>query len=319
MNEEQEIIQKYFLPIADNPESLQLSNDAAFINKQQNMVISSDMMIEDVHFDKLDDPFCLAQKLLRVNLSDIAAMGAQPYGYILNLSIPKLNHELWLKRFCKGLAKDSEKFNLKLFGGDLGSSKNIFMSVTILGLVSKKFHKNMIAHEGSEIFVSDTLGDAGIGLQIKKGKFSKLKKSEKFFFLSKFNTPLPQIKLGKSLIGIADFCKDISDGFLKEIKFISKISNLQANIFLSEIPLSHHLKNLHDNVENKKKIWELILCSGEDYQLFFSVNPKKKNLLKKKRIKNIKRVGYFQKGSGLAIYDENKKIIKFNNDGFSHF
>ena len=319
MNEEQKIIQKYFLPIADNPESLQLSNDAAFINKQQNMVISSDMMIEDVHFDKLDDPFCLAQKLLRVNLSDIAAMGAQPYGYILNLSIPKLNHELWLKRFCKGLAKDSEKFNLKLFGGDLGSSKNIFMSVTILGLVSKKFHKKMIAHEGSEIFVSDTLGDAGIGLQIKKGKFSKLKKSEKFFFLSKFNKPIPQIKLGESLVGIADFCKDISDGFLKEIKFISKISNLQANIFLSEIPLSHHLKNLHDNVENKKNIWELILCSGEDYQLFFSVNPKKKNLLKKKKIKNIKRVGYFQKGSGLVIYDENKKIIKFNNDGFSHF
>ena len=135
MNEEEKIIQKYFLPISDNPESLQLSNDAAFINKQQNMVISSDMMIEDVHFDKLDDPFCLAQKLLRVNLSDIAAMGAQPYGYILNLSIPKLNHELWLKRFCKGLAKDSEKFNLKLFGGDLGSSKNIFMSENILGLV----------------------------------------------------------------------------------------------------------------------------------------------------------------------------------------
>ena len=245
MNEEQKIIQKYFLPIADNPESLQLSNDAAFINKKKNMVISSDMMIEDVHFDKLDDPFCLAQKLLRVNLSDIAAMGAQPYGYILNLSIPKLNHELWLKKFCKGLAKDTKKFNLKLFGGDLGSSKNIFMSVTILGLVSKKFHKKMIAHEGSEIFVSDTLGDAGIGLQIKKGKFSKLKKSEKNFFLSKFNTPIPQIKLGKSLVGIADFCKDISDGFLKEIKFISKISNLQANIFLSEIPLSRHLKKIY--------------------------------------------------------------------------
>ena len=78
---------------------------------------------------------------------------------------------------------------------------------------------------------------------------------------------------------------------------------------MSEIPLSHHLKNLYDNVENKKKIWELILCSGEDYQLFFSVNPKKKNLLKKKKIKNIKRVGYFQKGSGLVIYDENKRVV----------
>jgi len=78
MNEEQKIIQKFFLPIANNPESLQLSNDAAFINNKQKMVISSDMMIENVHFDKSDDPFCLAQKLLRVNLSDIAAMGANP-------------------------------------------------------------------------------------------------------------------------------------------------------------------------------------------------------------------------------------------------
>ncbi len=69
----------------------------------------------------------------------------------------------------------------------------------------------------------------------------------------------------------------------------------------------------------KKKIWEHILCSGEDYQLFFSVRPEKKKLLKKKKIKNIKRVGYFQKGSGLVIRDENKKIIKFNKDGFSHF
>ena len=283
MNEEQKIIQKYFLPIAKNSESLQLSNDAAFINKKQNMVISSDMMIEGIHFNRLDDPFCLAQKLLRVNLSDIAAMGADPYGYILNLSIPKLNHKLWLKKFCRGLAKDTEKFNLKLFGGDMGSSKNIFLSVTILGLVSQKFHKKMIAREGSEIFVSDTLGDAGIGLQVKKGKFSTLKRSAKNFFLSKLNIPVPQIKLGKSLVGIADFCKDISDGFLKEIKFISETSNLQANIFLSEIPLSGQMKKIYKDAKDKKKIWEHILCSGEDYQLFFSVRPEKKKIIKKKK------------------------------------
>ncbi len=319
MNEEQKIIQKYFLPIAKNSESLQLSNDAAFLNKKKKMVISTDMMIEDIHFDKFDDPFCLAQKLLRVNLSDIAAMGAKPYGYTLNLSIPKLNHKLWLKRFCRGLANDTQKFNLKLFGGDLGSSKNIFMSVTILGLISEKFHKKITAHEGSEIFVSGTLGDAGIGLQIKKGQFSSVNKTVKNFFLNKLYTPLPKISLGRSLLGIADFCKDISDGFLKEMKFISEKSNLQANIFLSEIPLSTHLKKIYNNMKDKKKIWEHILSSGEDYELLFSVSPKKKYLLKKKKKKNIKRIGYFQKGSGLIFYDDNKKIIKFKNDGFSHF
>ena len=319
MNEEQKIIQKYFLPIAKNSESLQLSNDAAFLNIKKKMVISSDMMIEDIHFDKFDDPSYLAQKLLRVNLSDIAAMGAKPYGYTLNLSIPKLNHQIWLKKFCKGLANDTQKFNLKLFGGDLGSSKNIFMSVTILGIISGKFHKEIKAHEGSEIFVSGTLGDAGIGLQIKKGQFPSVNKTMKEFFLNKLYTPLPKINLGRSLLGIADFCKDISDGFLKEIKFISEKSNLQANIFLPEIPLSTQMKKIYNNMKDKKKIWEHILCSGEDYELLFSVSPKKKYLLKKKKIKNIKYIGYFQKGSGLVIRDENKKIIKFNNDGFSHF
>jgi len=319
MNEEQKIIQKYFLPIAKNSESLQLSNDAAFLNIKKNMVISSDMMIEDIHFDKFDDPFCLAQKLLRVNLSDIAAMGAKPYGYTLNLSIPKLNHQMWLKRFCKGLANDTQKFNLKLFGGDLGSSKNIFMSVTILGIISRKFHKEIKAHEGSEIFVSGTIGDAGIGLQIKKGQFPSVNKTTKEFFLKKLYTPSPKINLGRSLLGIADFCKDISDGFIKEIKFISEKSNLQANIFLPKIPLSTPMKKIHNDMKDNKKFWEYILCSGEDYELLFSVCPKKKYLLKKKKIKNIKCIGYFQKGSGLIIRDEKKKIIKFNNDGFSHF
>ena len=85
--------------------------DTAIEDIKTNIDTTIDTVIEDIHFDKLDDPFCLAQKLLRVNLSDIAAMGAQPYGYTLNLSIPKLNHELWLKKFCKGLANDTKKFN----------------------------------------------------------------------------------------------------------------------------------------------------------------------------------------------------------------
>ena len=94
------------------------------------------------------------------------------------------------------ITKDTQKFNLKLFGGDLGSSKNIFMSVTILGLISGKFHKKTKAYEGSEIFVSGTLGDAGIGLQIKKDNFLHLTKQLKIFF-SKLYKPIPEIKLGK--------------------------------------------------------------------------------------------------------------------------
>ena len=319
MNEEQKIIRKFFLPIAKNKESLDLRNDAAHIQGKENMVVSSDMMVEGRHFERSDDPINLAKKLLRVNLSDIAAMGAIPYGYILNLSLPKKNHDSWLKKFSYGLKVDSKKYNIKLFGGDLSSSKNIFLSLTIFGIVSKKFHKNTIAYEDSEIFVSGNIGDAGIGLKIKKEKNKNINKSLQKFFLKKFYLPKPQLQIGKSLIGISDFCKDISDGLIKEIKYISEISKLQSHIFLSQIPLSNQLKKVLIKSKHKKKMWEYILTTGEDYQLLFSIAKKNKKFLKKKNLKNITKIGFFKKGDGVKIYDNNNKILNFSRDGFSHF
>ena len=118
MNEEQKIIKTFFYPLANNEEALKLENDAAFLFKKK-MIISSDMMIEGVHFDRTYNPEILARKLLRINLSDVAAMGASPYGYTLNVAIPKKNRINWLKKFTKGLKLDGLNFGIKLFGGDL--------------------------------------------------------------------------------------------------------------------------------------------------------------------------------------------------------
>ena len=145
MNKEQKLIYKYLSPLAQNDESLKLENDAAIINLKKKMIVSSDMMVEDTHFTKSYDPEILGKKLLRINLSDIAAMGASPYGFTLNISIPKTNHEEWLKRFCLGLKQDMKKYNLKLFGGDLSGSSKIFLSITIFGLTNKKFHTKKIS------------------------------------------------------------------------------------------------------------------------------------------------------------------------------
>ena len=138
MNNEQKIIEKIFLPLAKNPESLELKNDAAFFQKNK-MVVSSDMMIEDRHFDKSYDPLILSKKLLRINLSDIAAMGAIPYGFLLNISIPPKNYKNWLERFCLGLDQDMKKFNVKLFGGDLSSSSKTFFIPYYFWTVKKNF------------------------------------------------------------------------------------------------------------------------------------------------------------------------------------
>ena len=112
MNEEQKLIKTFFYPIADNKESMELKNDAAVLFKKKKMIITSDMMIEDVHFDNSYNPEILARKLLRINLSDVAAMGASPYGYTLNVAIPKRNRLRWLEKFSHGLNLDGKNLVL---------------------------------------------------------------------------------------------------------------------------------------------------------------------------------------------------------------
>jgi len=126
MDIENKIIEELLRPLAVNKESLKLTNDGAYLFKKREMVVSTDMMIEGKHFDKSYNPKILASKLLRVNLSDLAAMGANPYGVMLNIAVPKKNSVTWVKDFCKGLKKDLKKFKLKLFGGDLSESSKIF-------------------------------------------------------------------------------------------------------------------------------------------------------------------------------------------------
>ena len=315
MNEEQKIIKAFFYPLANNEEALKLENDAAFLFKKKKMIISSDMMIEGVHFDRTYNPEILARKLLRINLSDVAAMGASPYGYTLNIAIPKKNRNNWLKKFTKGLKLDGLNFGIKLFGGDLSVSPKIFLSATILGFVEKNFHKHSKAIEGSEIYIGGNIGDAAIGLNILKKNIKLHKKS---FFLEKLFLPEPQISLGKSLNGIVDFCTDISDGLISELDVVANNSKLKANIFTTDLPISDEVKEMLEKTNFKKKIWEIILTGGEDYKLLFSVKKNKKKYLKNK-IRNIKKIGFFSKGKGVDVYDFNKKKIKLIKKGFCHF
>ena len=165
MNNEKNLIEKYLLPHAQNKESLFLKNDAAYF-KKQNLVISTDMMIEDKHFKKSIDPNLLAKKLVRINLSDIAAMGAVPDGIFLNIALPKSNVQDWLKAFTSGLKSDMKKFNLKLYGGDMSSSDKIFLSLTVLGRTGNYCHKKNYTKSNSDIFVTGCIGDAGLGYEL---------------------------------------------------------------------------------------------------------------------------------------------------------
>jgi len=313
-NRELQIINKFFLPLAKNKESFGLSTDAALLNN--NLVVSSDMMIEGTHFKKNHDPEKLAQKLLRINLSDLAAMGSKPYGYILNLAIPNTS-EYWLKKFSDGLLKDSKKFKLKLFGGDICKAPKIFLGLTIFGKKTKKLHTSASACDKSDIFVSGNLGDAAIGYNILYDfKKIKCKEYDKKYFYDKYFLPDPKINIGFKLLGKVDFCTDISDGIYSELSKVSDKSNLEAVIFLDKIPLSLNLKRtLKTNDFNK--IFNIILGGGEDYQLLFSAKGKESENLQK--VSGFHKVGYFRRGSGVKVMKNKLEKYSQKIKIFSHF
>ncbi len=317
MNSEKNLIEKYLVPLAQNKESLFLKNDAAYF-KKQNLVISTDMMIEDKHFKKSIDPNLLAKKLVRINLSDIAAMGAVPDGIFLNIALPKSNVQDWFKAFTSGLKSDMKKFNLKLYGGDMSSSEKIFLSLTVLGKTDTYCHKKNYTKSNSDIFVTGCIGDAGLGYEFMTNDsiFNCSEKSKKRL-IHKLLLPQPRLSVGKQLLNNVELCTDISDGLLGELSFIASQSNKQANIFLDKIPLSFASKELF--MKNKKRmndIWEIILSGGEDYELLFCLSKKQKIY---KNLKQISKIGYFSSGKGVKIFDCDGKEFKTNKYGFSHF
>ena len=314
IDRESQIINKFFLPLAKNKESFDLLTDAALLSND--LVVSSDMMIEGTHFKKNHDPEKLAQKLLRINLSDLAAMGSKPYGYILNLAIPTSSDD-WLKKFSNGLNKDSKKFKLKLFGGDVSYSSKTFLSLTIFGKKINKLHKCAFAKNKSDIFVSGNLGDAAVGYNILYNLMKiKCSESDKKYFFDKFFLPDPKINIGIKLLGKVDFCTDISDGIYSELSKISEKSKLEAVIFLDKIPLSINLKRILE-VNNFKKIYNIILGGGEDYQLLFSAKGKEsKNL---QGVRNYHKIGYFRRGRGVKIMKNESETYLQKIESFSHF
>ena len=328
INNEQQIIKNFFVPISNNRDSLCLSNDGAFIkNFKNSMVISSDMMIQDIHFKKKDIPELLARKLLRVNLSDLAAMGAEPYGYILNVGIPSLNHKKWLKSFCKGLLLEQKKFRIKLLGGDLSASQKIFLSITIIGSSENYFHKIFPKKKNSKIFVSGTIGDSFLGFQLKNNpNFRKIKnkldeKSLNYLYQS-HAIPEPRIKLSKKLKDYCCYCTDISDGLVSEINKMRSKFKLGCEIFLQNIPLSTPVKKILKISKQDLNIWENILCGGEDYELIFSIcKDKEKKFLSELDLKKnkISEIGFFDKTNQLKIFDNELNLVKMKKNGFSHF
>jgi len=314
-----QLIEKFFKPLTNSNKAAQgLIDDVAKISlkKNEELVLSKDLFVEDVHFLAKDGAFKIASKLLRTNISDLASAGATPLYYMLGFSKNESVDEKFIKEFSRGLKSVQDEFGLCLIGGDTVKSEKLIFSVTVFGSVKKnKTMSRTNAKIGDLIFVSGTIGDAFLGLN----------KSENIFLKNRHFFPTARIELGKKLLekNLSKCAIDVSDGLLSDLRHICKASKLAAEINLNQIPISTPAKKFL--VKNSAITILDLISGGDDYELIFSSNPKNhKKILQLSKDLNldISCIGEFKKPESkkfsITLFDEKNQKIKIKKFGYEH-
>lgn len=247
--------------------ALGVGDDGAVLQVRDgyDLVVTTDTMVVGTHFFPDDDPRALGHKLVAVNVSDLAAMGAEPAWLSLALTLPAVD-EAWLSAFAAGLGETADYYQCQLVGGDTTRGP---MSLTMIakGTVPRgKALTRSGAKVGDYIYVTGTLGDAALGLKLCQGLYEVSKKHQSHI-LQRFHYPSARVALGQALRNLASSAMDLSDGLYSDIQHILKRSNVGASIDVSRLPLSQALKDSCDT----STALQLALSGGEDYELLFTV------------------------------------------------
>ncbi|MEY4481753.1 MAG: hypothetical protein RIQ84_915 [Pseudomonadota bacterium] len=268
-----ELIQRYFQKAKTNENVLLgIGDDCAIIschakNSDDQLAISTDMLVEGRHFLPGADPRLLGHKCLAVNLSDLAAMGAKPMAFTLAIALPSPNPE-WLNEFSAGLLALADEHQCSLVGGDTTAGP-LTISITVFGSVNPdKALRRSNAKVDDDIWVSHTVGDARLALGALRYEWS-LDPSKLFSVEHRMHAPTPRVGLGQRLLGLAHAAVDVSDGLLGDLSHILQLSDLHAEIDIDEVPASDTLK--HQSLELKRLC---TLMGGDDYELCFTAPPK---------------------------------------------
>jgi thiamine-monophosphate kinase len=302
--------------------SLGLSDDAAVFTPPpgHDLVVTKDAISEGIHFTGQEDPALLAQKLLRVNLSDLAAMGATPLCYFLALMLPQAPQPEWLARFAEGLAQDQTLYNIHLAGGDTIATRGFFCaSLTALGTVpaGKALRRNA-AQTGDQIYVSGTLGDSALGLALVQNRLDGLPAADRHWLEERYFLPQPRMALGEKLAGTAHAVMDISDGLLQDMGHICTASGTAAVIDRHRLPLSQAVAAL---IANNPALWEYVFAGGDDYELLFTVPADKEAGIEALSVSlglRLTAIGNITEGSGVTLRDEQGQALPVSRTGYNH-
>jgi thiamine-monophosphate kinase len=318
-----ELIKQLFAPLAkDAPGALGVKDDAALIALPMGheLVVTTDALVEGVHFRACDPPDLVARKALRVNLSDLAAKGAEPLGYLLALALPATRRLDWLEAFASGFAEDQRQFRISLLGGDTTATPGpLTLAITALGsLPTGQMIKRSGAKAGDHIFVSGTIGDSGAGLGILSEEIPRAN-PHKEYLAQRYLLPQPRMALGVGLRGIASAALDVSDGLLADLGHIAETSGVRIEMDAAHIPLSDAYRAIHgaDAVSVVRAT-----TSGDDYEIAFTVPEDRieaARVAAQSAQTRITEIGRVCEGNGVVLRDRNGNEIDVLRKGYTHF
>lgn len=306
------LIREYFVNHSDDADILvNIGDDAAIVKipEGEHLVTATDTLVNGRHFPENASPEDIAYRSLMTNLSDLAAMGAKPRWFTLNLTLPSIEPS-WLSAFSQGLNAAADDYQVQLIGGDTTQGP-LTISIQMLGhTVKGQSLKRTGTLVDDDIYVSGHLGDAAFALHQLN--------SENNYWHQAFYKPQPRIKLGQTLLSKAHSAIDISDGLIADLNHICQTSQVGAEIFTEYLPLSEPLREQ----ANPEEAIKLALTGGDDYELCFTAPKNQREFLaelSQSLYLPLTRIGQVCSGTSVTVREPDGTPVSFKQEGFKHF
>jgi thiamine-monophosphate kinase len=320
--DEFDLIATIFAPLATYPGAFGLTDDAAAIPPRPgfDMVVTSDAIGEGTDFFKHDPAATIAQKALRVNLSDLAAKGAVPEFYMLAIALPEGMTLEWLMAFADGLAQDQTQFGVSLLGGDTSRTEGpLTITLTAFGFAPQgRMIRRNGARPGDAVYVTGTIGDSGGGLAIFKREKHALGEAQRDHLIGRYRVPQPPVDFGPALLECATASVDVSDGLIADLGHVAKASGVAIALEAGAIPRSDALRAFwgDDNAAIVRAA-----TAGDDYQIAFTADPARENDIMAQAHSAgipVTRIGTVAAGAGVTLH-RGGVALAVPKPGYRHF
>lgn len=314
--DEFDLIARLFAPLATSAEARGLRDDAAVWRPNGAVVLTTDALVESVHFFS-DDPIgAIAQKAVRVNLSDLIGKGARPVGVLVALAWPTQRPASDIAGFAAGLAEDLKTFDVALWGGDTtATSGPLVVTVTALGLaLGEEPPARAGAQPGDDVWVSGTIGDAWLGLQARQGAIA-MDAADQAFVQERYWRPTPRMAAAAVIADVASASMDVSDGLIADAGKLAAASGVQLDLEADAIPLSPAARRA---LTSGAVRLDGLVTGGDDYEALFTAPARARPRLEAPGQTLFSRIGRVAQGTGVRVLDGSGAALVLANAGYRH-